>query len=243
MEQLLVQFGDVAPFLQRDEVGSRATVMRLRNILSDISKKTYLQIELAAVIDFGRPFVTATYNLEGDGALVLKCYEVIEEVKAAIQSGYMPNIDAVVRELITTMRSNAQRQAQLKAYSQRCIQPGLDYFHLQLRTSLHDPLAAFKAARLFSPHKLAVMQPVATSVDSLAIFPFLNQDEILTGLKQELPAYIAKCSDVSSEISAVDWWKINSHDLPKWSTSAKQVLLLQPSSAAAERVFSWTQYF
>ena len=76
MEQLLVQFGDVAPFLQRDEVGSRATVMRLRNILSDISKKTYLQIELAAVIDFGRPFVIATYNLEGDGALVLKCYEV-----------------------------------------------------------------------------------------------------------------------------------------------------------------------
>lgn len=131
-----------------------------------------------------------------------------------------------------------QRQAQLKAYSQRCVQPGLDYFTTQLHTNLRDALAVFKAARLFSPHKLKVMQPVATSVDSLALFQFLNQDEILTGLKEELPAYIAKCSDVSPEISAVEWWKINCHGLPTWSNAAKQVLLLQPSSAAAERVFS-----
>lgn len=84
------QFGDVDLFLQRQEVGSPATVARLRNILSDNSKKTYLQIELAAVIDFGKPFVTATYNLEGGGPLVLQCYEIIEEVKAAIQLGYTP---------------------------------------------------------------------------------------------------------------------------------------------------------
>lgn len=37
-----------------------------------------------------------TYKLEGDGSLVLQCYEVIEEVKAAVQSGYTPNVDAVV---------------------------------------------------------------------------------------------------------------------------------------------------
>ena len=235
MEQLMVQFGDVAPFLQWDEVGSPSTVMRLRNILSDVTKKAYLQIELAAVIDFGRPFVTTTYKLEGDRALVLQCYEVVEEVQASVQSGHTPNIDAVVRELSTSM---PQRQAQLKAYSQRCVQPGLDYFTTQLHTNLHDALAVFKAARLFSPHKLKVMQPVATSVDSLALFQFLNQDEILTGLKEELPAYIAKCSDVSPEISAVEWWKINCHGLLRWSNAAKQVLLLQPSSAAAERVFS-----
>jgi hypothetical protein len=46
----MVQSGDVDPFLQRDEVGSPATVTRLRNIISDNSKKAYLKIELAAVI-------------------------------------------------------------------------------------------------------------------------------------------------------------------------------------------------
>ena len=145
MEQLMVQFGHVDRFLQRDEVGSPATVTRFRNI-SDNSKM-YLNIELAAAIDLGRPFVTATYNLEGDRALVLNSYEIIEEVKAAIQTGYTPNIDAIVRELCTAM---PQRQAQLKAYSQRCIEPGLNHFNTQLRTNLHDSLTAFKAARLIS---------------------------------------------------------------------------------------------
>lgn len=72
---------------------------------------------------------------------------------------------------------------------------------------------------------------MATSVDSLTVFPFLNQDDILAGLKHELPAYIAKCSDVSSDMSAEEWWKRNSHNLPKWTKAARQVLLLQPSSA------------
>ena len=82
------------------------------------------------------------------------------------------------------------------------------------------------------------MQPAATSVDSLTVFPFPNQDAILAGLKHELPAYITKCSEVTSDMPAEEWWKRNSHDLPKWSKAARQVLLLQPSSAAAEHVFS-----
>ena len=34
------------------------------------------------------------------------------------------------------------------------------------------------------------------------------------------------------------WWKKNEKVLPNWSSTCKSVLLLQPSSAAAERVFS-----
>ena len=123
----LVQFGDIELFLQREDVGSPATMTRLRNILSDSNKKIYIQIELASTIDFGKPFVTATYNLEGDGPLVLGCYEVIEEVKAAVQSGYTPNVEAVVREICATT-TTPQRQAQLKAYSKRCIHLGIDNF-------------------------------------------------------------------------------------------------------------------
>ena len=56
----------------------------------------YLQIELATVVDYGKPFVSATYTFEGDGPLVFICYEIVEQVKAAIHAGYIPNVDAVV---------------------------------------------------------------------------------------------------------------------------------------------------
>ena len=96
----------------------------------------------------------------------------------------------------------------------------------------------FKAARLFSPHTVKMMQPTAADIDSLAIISFLSQQETLPGLKEELPAYLAKCSDIGSPVTDIEWWRMNSESLPKWSVGARQILLIQPSSAAAERVFS-----
>ena len=34
-------------------------------------------MELAVTVDAGKPFVQATYVLEGDGPLALQCYEVL----------------------------------------------------------------------------------------------------------------------------------------------------------------------
>ena len=194
----------------------------------------YLQIELSSVVDYGKHIVSGTYSLEGYGPLVLLCYEVIEKIQAAICTGYTPNVDAVV----TQLSPGGNRQAQLRAYSQRCIQPGLDYFNRQICTNLQDALAVFKSARLFSLHKVQVMQPTAADIDSLAIIPFLNHQEILSGLKDELPAYLAKCSAIGSNITDTEWWRMNSDSLPKWSAGARQILLIQPSSAAAKIVFS-----
>jgi squalene cyclase len=35
------------------------------------------------------------------------------------------------------------------------------------------------------------------------------------------------------------WWSDHEMALPSWSTSVKKILLVQPSSASAERVFSF----
>ena len=50
----------------------------------------------------------------------------------------------------------------------------------------------------------------------------------------------AKADGISSEVSALEWWKLNSLDLLSWSNGLKKILVLviQSSSAAAERVFS-----
>ena len=65
------------------------------------------------------------------------------------------------------------------------------------------------------------MQPDATTVEqSLLAISFLSTPSIVTGLKAEVPEYIA------------------GNALPNWACAAKKALLLQPSSVAVERVFS-----
>ena len=242
MNQLLFQFGDVRPFLEEHEDLGPATRQKLLGIVTDPQRNVLLQIELAAVVDCGEPFVKATYTLEGDGPLVLECFEIISTIQAAIHAGHMPNVRAVVENLSsgTTVQQSQQQQAQqqLVAYARSCVLPGITYFQEQLQSSLKSSLLVFKAACLFSPQKANLMQPNAAAVDDLAAFPFLNTQTILDDLKAELPLYLAKAADVDSSIDALDWWKKNANCLPKWVSALQKILLIQPSSAAIERVFS-----
>ena len=65
IKQVMLSFGGVEPFLLA--------------LFDDPSTKSKLQVEMAATVDWGEPFVKACYVLEGDGPLVLKCYEVIRQ--------------------------------------------------------------------------------------------------------------------------------------------------------------------
>lgn len=231
--QLLWQFGDILPFLQNNAGLGPQSRHKLLSFLHDAQKMTYLKIELASVIDWGESFVKATYSLEGDGPLVFSCYEVIQTIVSSVQVGNTPNVQAVVRSLSVA----PEIQQQLVAYARSCIQPGLDYFERQSQTSLKAPLAAFKAARFFCPHKLGLLKPTAADIDLLSAFPFLSPQE-LSSLKSELPTYLAKADDIGPTVDHLLWWKQYSTLLPGWASAAKKVLLIQPSSAAAERVFS-----
>ena len=68
----------------------------------------------------------------------------------------------------------------------------------------------------------------------------MDSDAIINGLKAELPVYLAAAEDVNvlNEEQKVEWWHRQEERLPRWATAVKQVLLIQPSSAAAGRVFS-----
>ena len=58
-------------------------------------------------------------------------------------------------------------------------------------------------------------------------------------ISERLSNYLAAAQDVimPCEKDKVKWWRQQSDNLPHWSAVMK-VLLVQPSSAAAERVFS-----
>lgn len=235
MDQLLVMYGDVKGFLDDNPDIGQATRTKLLAILNDPVKASVLQIELAAVIDGGNPLVKATYNLEGDGALVLKCYEQICTVINSIRTAHHPNVRAVAERISSGDRNAFQ---QWTDYAKACVQGAQRYFLHKIEGDLGGLVEAFKVARLFCPQKVTEMQVTANSVDSLKVFPFLDKQEVIDGLKEVLPQYLAKAADVSSEIDPVDWWGRHSADLCRWSAAARQIILAQPSSAASERVFS-----
>ena len=198
--QIMVHFGDVEPFLKNNEDLPSVTRTKLLSFFTD-DKKDKLKVELAAVIDYGVEFVKATYKLEGDGPLIFTCYEIMDGLQIVIKriETHAPNTNAVINSISKGSHSIKERLTQ---HAKNCMHPGIVYFNRQLSTSLQISLQAFKAARLFSPHKACAMKPDDKMVDSLQVFPFLLHLILL--LKSEVPQYIAKTADVSEKLDPVE---------------------------------------
>ena len=230
-DQLLNLFGDVHPFLRDNRDLAPSTRSKLLNLLDDNQKNVKLQ---AAVIDAGAPFVRATYRLEGDGALVLSSYDEIFSLHEAIRMAHFPNLTALSTKLSS---GNATLAQQYEQYGRNCVQPGMQYFLTRFTQDLRESVEAFKAARLFVPHRALEIRPDSNAINSFTSFPFFDPDTI-SHLKDELPDYLAKVADVSAEMATLEWWRRHEGSLPCWTAAFRKVLLVQPSSAAAERVFS-----
>ena len=65
----------------------------------------------------------------------------------------------------------------------------------------------------------------------------LSLDSEIAALKQELPVYQAAAQDVDPTHDPLCFWKSHERELPTWAKAARQVLLIQPSSAASEGFF------
>lgn len=83
-------------------------------------------------------------------------------------------------------------------------------------------------------------------MEELRRFRFLDNDAIIQGLTAELPRYLAVADGAdlqTEEEEKLQWWSRNEANLPNWSSVLKKVLLVQPSSASAESVFSIMKNF
>ena len=128
------------------------------------------------------------------------------------------------------------RKKQLTYFAKTCVEPAFAYFKTKFEGDLKPQVEAFKAARIFSPSKAKELQPTTSDVDELKCFSF--NYTFIEELKAELPTYLACCDGVSTEIPVCNWWRNHESELPKWAQACRHILLCQPSSAAAERVFS-----
>ena len=196
---LILLFGDVLPFLKETN-SSPSTCSKLLQLFSDKRKTEYLLLELAAIVDAGEPFVKATYELEGDGALVFRCYEIYSTLEATVKLQNFPNLHAVANKLVGRSTELLNKFIQ---YEKARIQPGLEYFQAKFSNELSVSLFAFKAGRLFVPAKLKEMKPDITIVNSLMNFTFLNNQSILDSLKSEFPQYTVKAADTSPDVDII----------------------------------------
>ena len=55
---------------------------------------------------------------------------------------------------------------------------------------------------------------------------------------ESLAAYQAACLELPDDFDLLRWWRLKKKDLPFWARLLRIVLLLAPSSAPVERVFS-----
>ena len=135
-----------------------------------------------------------------------------------MNSAYYPNIRAVAGSLVPR---NPLAQQQWTAYALSCVKPGLDYFREKFGNDTKPPLSQFKVMRYFSPKQVFELQLFAVDIDSLLVVPFLNDPAVITSLKEELPAYLARSTDVNPPDIA-QWWKSNELHLPKMVCSSKE---------------------
>ena len=71
-------------------------------------------------------------------------------------------------------------------YASSCVKPGFDYIQSKYHKYLQAAVAAFKAGRLFNPHRFVQLQPDLNADDSVEALSYLNCSDILGILKAEL---------------------------------------------------------
>ena len=97
-------------------------------------------MELATTIEFGEPFVKATYRLEGDEPLALAAYEEIVTLYASISAQHFPNTLAVAT---TKLSPSTIQKRQLIDCVVDCIKPAVAYFKQKFECDLKEVVAAF----------------------------------------------------------------------------------------------------
>ena len=117
-----------------------------------------------------------------------------------------------------------------------CFAAANKYFKEQL--VLLDPqLKIFKAARLFSPRHIASGPCNPRLVEDLRAVSFFESAAI-DKLTQEFPEYHTLAEGCASGTNLLAWWPRAAGRIPTWSWACKIMMLCQPSSGAAERVFA-----
>jgi len=205
-------------------------------MMKHIDKKI-LRLQLVVTVEVGMKLVKSTFNLEGDGALVLETYTEIRQLQQHFgQIKTNPQLTLLAtRDMIGSLyptqdgRVNAWRQVE-EAYT-----PVLEYFEQKL-TELEPQMNVFEAARLFNPVFVCNTKPNLARLDILIQVNFVSDDD-RKAIASEWSRMLTLCEDYKCT-DHILFYEQHEAELPNISRVVKRFLLTQPSSAMAERVLS-----
>eukprot|EP00731_Ephydatia_muelleri_P007427 Em0003g1675a len=241
-EQLMRVWGDVIKILDELKAASineAGSAVEAYQMLTDIHTVSKLRVELAAVVDGAQPFLKACYSLEGDGPQAFEVYDEIKKCEHFIANPHFPNLSAICAELGGTQLPRSTEYIRLYHLGEDCVRPGFEYFTATIMGKLRPQLDLFKAARYLVPCRAVELGLNATLLDELKIMKVIQRGKIsIHSLVQELPQYLAACDGISLSANVTIFWKERATLLPNFYALFCWYCLIQPSSAAAERVFS-----
>ena len=194
------------------------------------------------MIDVCRHLVEVTYGLEGDGPLVFTCDKQLQAVATAFGEKNVPSLKAVAREIADKDATGAVNADALVTHTMLGHQPAITFFLRKLHVDLVDNVTAFRGALIFDPVTAQSLNDTGADIQRFRCFPFFDNDELLQGLLDQLPHYLAAIVDVDI-VKPEDkwmWWRRQREEpnLTNWCSAVQKLVLVQPSSAASERVFS-----
>ena len=201
-----------------------------------------IAFQAAVVVEFAEPIMRLGYFAEGDGPVVLYVYEKLLAIEEHIRNPHLPNADAKAEAL---KRNNAAMD--VTAVRTAITKPACEYFRAKFGRireaeggALSSNIALYKLARMLDPLQMSVMDVEPEQLDAWSdCFAGVKKyPALIPGLKSELAAYKAACAELPKDVDILRWWRLQRAKLPSWVKLLRLVLLLSPSSAAVERVFS-----
>ena len=152
------------PMTGEDDVGGAldgACITRIRTVVNTPATRILLQLQLGTLRRCCDLLIRTTYNLEGDGPLVLVAHGMIDRLDKMFDAGF-DNMDFDgMADVINTyaddmhQADNASTVEQYRAagveLAKAIVLPGKDYFNLTVMGKLADDIAVYKFCRLLNP--------------------------------------------------------------------------------------------
>eukprot|EP00050_Salpingoeca_kvevrii_P003143 m.215178 g.215178 ORF g.215178 m.215178 type:complete len:756 (+) comp10775_c0_seq9:1021-3288(+) len=221
-----------------------------------------VELELRVLVQAGKPLVETTYMLEGDQPLAFLAFEQVEATLASLDRMvgnaqlYMPS----VQQFIARFAGGPDRldfptnMNYVKAmnHAKMSVRRAYDYLRKRVESDLEHFMQTLKATRALDP-RFAVAHK--HDMDLHEVFEALKLDQIqredlttqwshyvYTATGRHVLADRVEQKKVIWGSGVCNWWAtIGTTRFPAWQQLFTHVALIQPSSAAAERCFSFLQ--
>lgn len=218
---------------------------QLRAMLADDEARMELQCELALISDCGEYVFDFVYLFEGDALISHKMHagkEVLLTGVATIVAGHnnCPKLRAVLQE----HHGDGDYDAQLAIVCAKAdpVLAKLESFFAPTG-KLRAVFEIYHGLSLLNPFTLRAMDigpDTELLIDKIMLVPTLAAvPDLRANLIAELVTYYVLAEGVAQTVDVLPWWFGVRHRLPNWYNHVlPEAVLMQPTSATAERVFS-----